>query len=188
MLDRLGATGNDIVDKLTLAANVTITTPLKTQLSSVEMITVFFNSIMTSIVFFLAILCTQLIYSLMLSDVEEKTFEFGMLRALGFNTKNIVVTIIIQAFTFAIPGLISGIVMSAILNVGLRHILYTLSNNTYVYTLSSQAIWAGCLIGIVIPLFSNVLPIQSALGKNLRASLDLYRRSNSEMAIQIKKL
>jgi len=25
----------------------------------------------------------------MLSDVEEKTYEFGMLRALGFNTKSI---------------------------------------------------------------------------------------------------
>jgi ABC-type antimicrobial peptide transport system permease subunit len=30
----------------------------------------------------------------MLSDVEEKTYEFGMLRALGFNTKNIMITII----------------------------------------------------------------------------------------------
>jgi ABC-type antimicrobial peptide transport system permease subunit len=59
------------------------------------MITVFFNSIMMAIVIFLAILCTQLIYSLMLSDVEDKTFEFGMLRALGFNTKNLMMTIFI---------------------------------------------------------------------------------------------
>lgn len=53
------------------------------------------GSIMSTIVIFLGILSAQLIYSLMLSDVEEKTFEFGMLRALGFNTKNIVTTITI---------------------------------------------------------------------------------------------
>jgi ABC-type antimicrobial peptide transport system permease subunit len=29
----------------------------------------------------------------MISDTEEKTFEFAMLRALGFNTNNIMVTI-----------------------------------------------------------------------------------------------
>ena len=57
------------------------------------MIAVFFNSMMSTIIIFLAILCTQLIYSLMISDVENKTYEFGMLRALGFNTKNIVITI-----------------------------------------------------------------------------------------------
>jgi ABC-type antimicrobial peptide transport system permease subunit len=31
----------------------------------------------------------------MLSDAEEKTYEFGMLRALGFNTNNLMATIII---------------------------------------------------------------------------------------------
>jgi hypothetical protein len=188
MLDRLGEAGNQIVDTLTLESNVTISTPLRQQLAAVEMITVFFNSIMTSIVFFLAILCTQLIYSLMLSDVEEKTFEFGMLRALGFNTSNLVATIAIQAFTFALPGLLTGMVLAAILNGAVRHVLYTLTNNSSTYALSQNAIVAGCLIGIVIPLFSNVLPIQTALGKNLRASLDLYRRSNSEIAVRIKKL
>lgn len=176
MLDRLGEAGNQIVDALTLESNVTISTPLRTQLSQVEMITVFFNSIMTAIIFFLAILCTQLIYSLMLSDVEEKTFEFGMLRALGFNTSNIVQTIIIQAFTFAIPGLLSGLTLSALLNVIARHVLFNITKNSSSYFLSRNAIIAGCLIGTIIPLFSNVIPIQSALGKNLRASLDLYRR------------
>jgi ABC-type antimicrobial peptide transport system permease subunit len=29
----------------------------------------------------------------MLSDVEEKTYEFGMLRALGYNTTNLFGTI-----------------------------------------------------------------------------------------------
>ena len=124
----------------------------------------------------------------MLSDVEEKTFEFGMLRALGFNTKNIMMTIFIQAFTFSIPGLITGIMMSAILNLLVRHILFTLTNNFSSYALSIGSIWAGCIIGVIIPLFSNVLPIQSALGKNLRESLDLYHRAASALTIKMQSL
>ena len=48
---------------------------------------------MASVVIYLSGLCTQLIYNLMIADVEEKVFEFGMLRALGFDTRNIVTTI-----------------------------------------------------------------------------------------------
>ena len=188
MEDRIGYAGSLMVDRLGLNSNVTVSVPLQTQLKSVEIITVFFNSIMMAIVLFLAILCTQLIYSLMLSDVEEKTFEFGMLRALGFNTKNLMMTIFIQAFTFSIPGLITGVIMSAMLNYIVRDILYSLTNNYSTYWLSIGAIWFGCFIGIIIPIFSNVLPIQNALGKNLRASLDLYHRSASELTISVQKL
>ena len=48
------------------------------------MIKVFLVSSMSTVVFFLGILSIVLIYSLMLSDVDEKTYEYGMLRALGF--------------------------------------------------------------------------------------------------------
>ena len=51
------------------------------------------NNNLGTIIAFLIILSAQLIYSLMLGDVDEKTFEFAMLRSLGFNTHNIVATI-----------------------------------------------------------------------------------------------
>jgi ABC-type antimicrobial peptide transport system permease subunit len=159
MQNSLGQAGNKIMDQLSLDSNVTVTTPLKSQLNQVQLITVFFNSIMTTIVLFLAILCTQLIYSLMLSDVEEKTFEFGMLRALGFNTKNITITIVVQAFTFALPGLITGILLSSVLNLGVRSFLYWMTNNYSDYWVSKGAIWFGCIIGIFMPLVSNIVPI-----------------------------
>lgn len=57
----------------------------------------------------------------MMSDIEDKTYEFGMLRALGFSKTNIIITITYQAVMFIIPGLSAGIVMAWILNFGLRH-------------------------------------------------------------------
>jgi len=146
------------------------------------------NTIMSTIVAFLAILSTQLIYSLMLSDVEEKTYEFGMLRALGFNTSNIMTTISIQAMTFSIPGLITGFIVSAILNAVLRYVLYSLTENYYHYWLSVGSVYIGLAIGIIIPMASNIIPIQNALGKNLRSSLDLYHRSAGELMVSVKKL
>ena len=124
----------------------------------------------------------------MLSDVEEKTFEFGMLRALGFNTRNIMITIIMQSFTFSVPGLLSGLLAAAILNLIARKILYLIVQNESTYNLSSGSLWIGITLGLVLPLLSNIIPIQRALGKNLRASLDQYRRSLSDMAVQIKSL
>ena len=159
MKHELSVAGNDLIGALTYDANMTVTTPLEQQLKTVTMITVFMNTIMLTIVAFLAILCAQLIYSLMLSDVEEKTYEFGMLRALGFNTNNLMATIIIQAFTFAIPGLISGIIMASIMNVGMRHVLYNLTNNTSSYGLSKPSMVIGFCIGFFLPLISNVIPI-----------------------------
>lgn len=110
----------------------------------------------------------------MLSDVEDKTYEFGMLRALGFNTNNVMITVMFQAVTFIIPGVILGLLLSSVLNYGLRYVLYSLTNNFADYYLSESAIILGVTIGIVLPFISNILPIQSALGKNLRNSLDLY--------------
>ena len=114
---------------------------------------------MGTIVVFLGILCVQLIYSLMLSDVEEKTFEFGMLRALGFNTRNIMITIILQSFTFSVPGLLSELHVAATLNLVARKILYYVVQNESDYNLSPGSLWIGISLGLVLPLVSNIIPI-----------------------------
>ena len=138
---------------------MTISTPLESSLDGAEFITIFLNTILGTIIAFLGILSVQLIYSLMLSDVEEKTYEFGMLRALGFNTKNVIILIIQSAFTFAIPGLCFGLISANALNATLRYVLYSLTDNYYFYGLSSGAYAVGLFIGIFMPLFSNVFPI-----------------------------
>ena len=133
-----------------------------------ELITIFMDSIMLAIVAFLCILSTKLIYSLMLSDVEEKTYEFGMLRALGFNTTDVKVTITTQSFFFSVPGLLLGLVLASGLNAVVRWVLYTLTNNIKTYSLSDGALVIGVSIGLGMPLISNYFPIQKALGQNLR--------------------
>lgn len=94
MRSRVIAQGREIMEKLTFqSSNVVLSTPMLDQLKQVDMIRVFLSSSLSTIVFFLSILSVQLIYSLMLSDVDEKTYQYGMLRALGFRNKNLITLI-----------------------------------------------------------------------------------------------
>ena len=84
----------------------------------------YFNSNMVTIIIFLAILSTMLIYSLMLQDVNSKTYEYGMLRALGFKKEYLVGVTSLKSLSFSFIGFFLGIMIAIILNVFLREVIY----------------------------------------------------------------
>jgi ABC-type antimicrobial peptide transport system permease subunit len=63
----------------------------------------------------------------MLSDVEEKTYQYGMLRALGFRNKNLIALISLQSFSFSVPGLLGGLLVAYILNIIARYFIFNLA-------------------------------------------------------------
>ena len=83
-----------LAETLTAKAHITTSEPILDQMHTYKGITTFLDTNLIAITAFLGVLSAMLIYSLMLSDVEERTYEFGMLRALGFNTKNIMMTVV----------------------------------------------------------------------------------------------
>ena len=56
-----------------------------------------------------------LIYSMMLNDVEERTYEFAMLRTLGYQNKSLVVLLVIQDMFQSIPATLIGFFLLYIL-------------------------------------------------------------------------
>ena len=70
--------------------------------------TIFVQNIIYSILILFAILSYFLINSLMIFNVDEKTYEFGMLRAFGFKKSNIVVLLLFQGIIFAVCGWFIG--------------------------------------------------------------------------------
>jgi len=119
----------------------------------------------------------------MLSDVDQKTYEYGMLRALGFKKGHLMTLISLQSFLFSIPGVCCGLVVAVILNMIFRFLIYFLASNSLSFWVTSLAVIVGVVFGIVMPLIAIVLPIQAALGKNLRNSLDLNHRQNNEKTV-----
>ena len=151
--------GNELVEALGLQSNVTYTTPLKAQLGQVQQIISFLNAALLAVIFYLSLLSVQLIYSLMVSDVNEKTYEFGMLRALGFSTNDVMFLIVYQALFFAIPGVVLGLAAGLGLNAAFRHALFTVTWNYTTYNLPREAYALGISIGIIMPLLANILPV-----------------------------
>jgi ABC-type antimicrobial peptide transport system permease subunit len=180
--------GIEIIERIGLDTNVTISAPLIGQVEQIGLLRIFLASSMSTVVFFLAILSIQLIYSLMIADVDEKTYQYGMLRALGFHKKGLVSLISLQSISFSIPGICGGLIVASFLNFITRFFVFQYSRNSTDYDLSSGSIWLGLGMGLVMPLLANIDPIQRALSKNLRVSLDLYHRTINEMTVKIKKL
>lgn len=108
---------------------------------------------------FLAILSTMLLYSLMLSDVSEKTYEFGMLRALGFKKEYLLRVITMKSLSFSIPGLFFGIMVALIINIGLRMVIFLKADNAWNYDLTTVSIIIGGAFGLIMPMISNYFPI-----------------------------
>lgn len=95
----------------------------------------------------------------MVSDVNEKTYEFGMLRALGFSTNDVMFLIFYQALFFALPGVFLGLAAGLGLNAAFRHALFAVTWNYTTYNLPREAYALGISIGILMPLLSNILPV-----------------------------
>ncbi len=61
----------------------------------------------------------MLIYSLLLSNVNEKTFEYGMLRALGLERTSLIGLLVLTALYFTVPGVGLGLLGAWLLTVPL---------------------------------------------------------------------
>lgn len=72
----------------------------------------------------------------MISDVDGQTYEYGMLRALGFQKQYLVTMITISSFYFSIPGMIYGIFVAFIINIGIREVVFVESKNISSYELT----------------------------------------------------
>ncbi|CAD8197204.1 unnamed protein product [Paramecium octaurelia] len=129
-----------------------------------------------------------LIYSLMIGDVDEKTYEFGMLRALGFRKSWLIVLLLFQALTFAIPGLLLALITCYLLNALISMYIFDMSLLISSYSIPLYALIVQISIGICMPIVSNILPIKQALSTTLRDSLNLFHKVVSNIVVTVMRL
>ena len=117
------------------------------------------------IVILFVVISILLIYSLLMISVETKTFENGVLRMIGMSKWNCISMILIQSLTFVLPSIILGYASSIPL---LMLIFNTLFKNVDVQVSLIPSVGAtiqAVLLGLLIPLISSIVPIQSAMNK-----------------------
>jgi ABC-type antimicrobial peptide transport system permease subunit len=77
----------------TLEQTFEVTTPILTNMEAQALTEYMLNNVLTMVIFFVCLLTYILINSLTQTDVEERKYEFGVLRTLGLKNKNLVILI-----------------------------------------------------------------------------------------------
>ena len=120
----------------------------------------------------------------MLTDIEERTYEFAMLRTLGFENSSLAVLLVIQALFQSIPATAIGFLLLFIFTQATIIALNVYMNIIIGVHLQWSTIVLGLFTGLVVPLISNIYPIKQALGNSLRNSLDRSRAGVDEISVQ----
>lgn len=118
------------------------------------------GSIFFSIIFFLFLIDGILIYSMMLNDVEERTYEFAMLRTLGFKNSSLVTLLVTQACLQSIPATCIGFVLLYIFIQGAQVTVYLYLGVSVGVKLHWTMVVLGLITGVCIPMMSNIYPIK----------------------------
>ena len=143
---------------------------------------------LVTVVVFLFILDFIVIYTIMLSDVDERTYDFAMLRCLGFKNSSLVVLLLIQALMYSIPATCIGFLLLEIFTSAAQIWLYQFAEISLSVSFHYSTYWLGLATGIGVPLISNIIPIRQALGTTLRDALDKSRAGVNEQEVHVVRL
>lgn len=136
----------------------------------------------------LLVLAVILIASLLTSDAEEKTFEYGMLRMLGFHSYSLVTLLVIQSFVFSLPGVLVGLLLCYILYLPIGYYLSDVVGSVVDVSFTPTSLTLGILAGVILPIFGTVFPIRNALSSTIRDALNMYHNSVFDSTLSIKRL
>lgn len=167
------------------------TLPLATALAGTLFIRLFLDQIFNAVVFLLGVLGVMVIYSLVIGDVEEKTYEYGMLRALGMRQGLLGRILGAQSVAFAVPGLVIGFLIASVLNVLVMWLLagfLVIDLAEVPLGLHVSAVIYAIVLGTVMPALANIVPVRRALSKTLRDALDLYHQTSNDIQVSMLRL
>ena len=179
---------NDVSEALGITYPADLELPIEEILVGLNYLRIFLNQIFNTVLIILVGLGIMLIYSLLLSDVEDKTYEFGMLRALGLEKTSLILLLIIQSIFYSVPGIVISLICAYLGGIPIIYAICFYSTTTPVYTLSYGVILLGVCVGIFIPIISNIFPIKRALSRTLRDSLDVYHHTSQEIEVKVVRL
>ena len=162
---------------------VTITTPVEGIMAGFLAIRMFLEILFFSSVFLLCLLGCLVIYSLLVSDIDSKTYEYAMLRALGLRRHSLFILLSLQAFLFSIPATIAGLIWAAVPHVYVVDFMETMSATNIDEGLRLEAVLLAVALGFAIPQISNALSVRRAFSNTLCESLDVYHDSATEVTV-----
>ncbi|KAH7818320.1 putative efflux ABC transporter, permease domain containing protein [Monocercomonoides exilis] len=128
-----------------------------------------------------------IIYSQIQRSVDGRAYELGLMRVHGMSRFGVVMLILIQALTFAAPGIIIGILGSQGINEAL--IIYISKKTGYRLgvMLSLWSVVITILVVLAATLVASFFPIKTALSTKLHDSIDTQHTNTSTVLITIER-
>eukprot|EP01062_Namystynia_karyoxenos_P016903 TRINITY_DN16223_c0_g2_i1.p1 TRINITY_DN16223_c0_g2~~TRINITY_DN16223_c0_g2_i1.p1 ORF type:complete len:1302 (+),score=431.16 TRINITY_DN16223_c0_g2_i1:222-3908(+) len=181
--------GDELMRGVDIRYNATVTYPLAVAMQASYYLGLFIGQILSCTTIIIGILGCILIYSLLLSNVEERTYEHGMIRALGLTKCALINLLTLQALTFAIPGVAVAIALAFVTNIIVEESLSEFSKFEPRYgSINTYSLVIPICIGVCVPLIANIIPIQRALGRSLRDALDIAHQSQTVTEVTAQRL
>ena len=142
---------------------------------------------MNIVIFILSVQSIVLIYSLMSQSVNQRKFEYGILRMLGVPKVGVVQLIGTQSLYFIIPSIVLGFMLSTLALVYIAGKFKAELNLNMSIWPSGSSTFAAASIAILIPLISSFLPIKDVLAQSLAVITSTARVGMSAIKITFEK-
>ena len=179
---------NAVFDALGIEFQARVDLPIYDQLYYLIFFKLMLNEMLFLCIVLMSTLVLIVIYSLLLNDVEERTYTYGMLRALGMKKVTLIQIMLLKSITFSIPGTFVAMVFVQMANIPLIGLVEDFAHLSLSHSLPSVCFLNGMMIGFVVPLISIYVPTSRALSKTLRDSLDIYHHVESDVKVTMVRL
>jgi ABC-type lipoprotein release transport system permease subunit len=161
--------------------------PLLSELQQTQFVSLGLGVILNVVILVLLFLSMLLIYSLLMINVDTRTFEMAVFRMLGQRRSGVVWLLLVQAMAYAVPAWIIGLVAAQIGAWALAIFFGDYTKIEVPELLTPTAIGVATALGMLSPIASSLLPIRAALSRSLTSSLDVRRQAAPAVQISIER-
>jgi len=174
---KLTQTGSHIAYRLGFE-DVYLEFPILEELEPLAMFKLFSVLIIDIIISILVLICTVLMYSLLVVNIQLRDFEIGIMRMTGMTKPQVLALLLFQSLSYIGIGFPLGLLFGELLIVGFFETLHTLlglqigRGGASLPTITPFSLFISVFLGSAVPLFASIFPIKTALSHSLVSSLD----------------
>eukprot|EP01063_Lacrimia_lanifica_P003040 TRINITY_DN11637_c1_g1_i1.p1 TRINITY_DN11637_c1_g1~~TRINITY_DN11637_c1_g1_i1.p1 ORF type:complete len:1005 (+),score=334.65 TRINITY_DN11637_c1_g1_i1:293-3307(+) len=161
--------------------------PILSYMRSVRFFTLFLGLLVSLVVVVLMCLAVLLIYSLLMINVETRTFELGILRMVGMQRPDLVQLVLVQAYVYALPAWVLGLLVSWVVWLQINSALESELMVSLPTGLDGLGVGLATLLGLAVPILASIVPIKSALGLSLQDALDTQHSKTKAVTFNIER-
>ncbi|PRP86887.1 hypothetical protein PROFUN_03635 [Planoprotostelium fungivorum] len=166
---------------------VDMSTPILPKLFAFRFLAIFLGLIFNVIITVLLFICIILIYSLLSTTLEARSFETAVHRMFGMDASKIIMLLLLQGLCYSLPSLPVGIIFAQIVAFASIRSFGSYIGVQLSPTLTGSSVLWSAIITFTIPLIASAIPIRKVLTESLITSLAPTSSKTKAVEISIER-